>query len=156
MSINQLLASFAYAYIACLAFSFIFNLRGRFIALAPLGSSISWIVYNLMAFTNADLLQYFIATMAVSIYSEILARKYKAPVTMFLIIGLLPLVPGAGIYYTMEYAVAGNQLEFYNSLVHTLAIAGCLALGIMLVSAMFRIYFQLKQRHANKDRGCAK
>lgn len=150
MTIGKFLLFFVYAYIACLAFSFIFNLRGKFIALAPLGGSISWIVYNLMSFSGADLLQYFIATMAVSIYSEILARKYKAPVTMFLIIGLLPLVPGAGIYYTMEYCVAGNQIQFYSSLVHTLAIAGSLALGIVLVSSLFRIYFQLKMRYLEK------
>lgn len=146
MDFSQFLLCFAYAYIACLAFSFIFNLRGKFIALAPLGGSISWIVYNLFAFSGTDLLQYFIATMAVAAYSEMLARKYKAPVTMFLVIGILPLVPGAGIYYTMEHCVMGNQEEFYASLVHTLAIAGSLALGIVLVSSIFRIYFQIRAR----------
>ena len=76
-------------------------MRSKFIFLAPLGGSICWIAYNLLNFTGNDILQNFVATMAVALYSEILARIYKAPVTMFLIVGILPLVPGAGIYYTM-------------------------------------------------------
>ncbi|WP_458863719.1 threonine/serine exporter family protein [Acidaminobacterium chupaoyuni] len=146
MFFNDYILPFLYAYIACLAFSFIFGLRGKFIFLAPLGGSICWTLYLALNFTQNDLIQSFLATMAVAIYSEILARIYKAPATMFLIISILPLVPGAGIYYTMEYCVAGDQMSFYTSLVHTLAIAGALSLGIVLVSSFFRLFFQLWQR----------
>ena len=111
MPIHSLILDFIYAYIACLAFTLIYNMRGKFVLLAPLGGSIAWIIYNMMAYTESDILQNFIATMAVSLYSETMARVYKAPVTMFLVVGLLPLVPGAGIYYTMEYLVMGNQYE---------------------------------------------
>ena len=51
---------------------------------------------------GSDIFQCFIATVVVSIYSEILARKCKAPTTCFQIVSILPLVPGGGIYYTME------------------------------------------------------
>lgn len=93
--------------------------------------------------------------MAVALYSEILARIYKAPVTMFLIVGILPLVPGAGIYYTMEYCVSGNQIAFGQSLVHTLAVAGALALGIVLISSLFR-FCMLFWYHRKKKKQCKK
>lgn len=142
MQLGEIILAFVYAYVACLAFTLIYNMRGKFILLAPLGGAIGWIIYNLMAFTGNDILQNFTATMVVAVYSETMARIYKAPATMFLIVGLLPLVPGAGIYYTMEYAVSGNQIAFGQSLVHTLAIAGALALGIVLVSSLYRLCFQ--------------
>ena len=146
MPIHEILLAFLYAYVACLAFTLIYNMRGKFIFLAPLGGSICWIAYNL---------QNFVATMAVALYSEILARIYKAPVTMFLIVGILPLVPGAGIYYTMEYCVSGNQIAFGQSLVHTLAVAGALALGIVLISSLFR-FGMLFWYHRKKKKQCKK
>lgn len=156
MPIHSLILDFIYAYIACLAFTLIYNMRGKFVLLAPLGGSIAWIIYNMTAYTESDIVQNFIAIMAVSFYSEVMARIYKAPVTMFLVVGLLPLVPGAGIYYTMEYLVAGNQYAFGQSLVHTLAIAGALALGIVLVSSLFRLclmyWYHLKRKRLAKGR----
>ncbi len=142
MHLVEIIRAFLFAYVACLAFTLIYNMRGRFILLAPLGGSIGWIIYNLLAFTGNDILQNFIATMVVAVYSETMARLYKAPATMFLIVGLLPLVPGAGIYYTMDYAISGNQIAFGQSLVHVLAVAGALALGIVLVSSLYRLCFQ--------------
>ena len=74
---------------------------------------------------------------------------------MFLIVGILPLVPGAGIYYTMEYCVSGNQIAFGQSLVHTLAVAGALALGIVLISSLFR-FCMLFWYHRKKKKQCKK
>ena len=54
---------------------------------------------------------------------------FKAPVTGFLTIGILPLVPGGGIYYTMEYCVSGQTSQFIETGIHTFAIAGALAVG---------------------------
>ena len=155
MPIHEILLAFLYASVACLAITLIYNMRGKFIFLAPLGGSICWIAYNLLNFTGNDILQNFAATMAVALYSEILARIYKAPVTMFLIVGILPLVPGAGIYYTMEYCVSGNQIAFGQSLVHTLAVAGALALGIVLISSLFR-FCMLFWYHRKKKKQCKK
>ena len=39
----------------------------------------------------------------VSALAELLARLLKAPATIFLVIGIIPLVPGGGLYYTMDY-----------------------------------------------------
>ena len=40
----------------------------------------------------------FFGAVFVDLSSQILARRLKAPVIIFLIIGVLPLVPGYGIY----------------------------------------------------------
>ena len=153
MNIGEMILSFIYSYVACLAFTFIYNMRGKFIWLAPLGGAIGWLVYNAMSFTGKDILQYFVATVAIAIYSETMARIHKTPMTMFLIVALLPLVPGAGIYYTMDYCISGDQTAFGQSLVHTLAIAGSLSLGIVLVSSLFRLCtLYLRHRNSSLDK----
>ena len=82
--------------------------------------------------------------MVISIYAEIMARVCKVPVTLFLTTAVLPLVPGGGMYYTMEYCVQGEMQLFAETGLHTLALAGAIALGIMLVSSLVRMWKVMK------------
>ena len=132
-----------YSLIGCLGFCFVYNLRGSVIIFSALGGAVGWAVYLAFAFTGNDILQFFLATVALSAYAEIMARIYKAPVTVFLIVALLPLVPGSGIYYTMEYCINGNLAMFAKEGLHTLFISGSLALGILIVSSVVRMFSRL-------------
>ncbi len=128
-----------WAFFACAAFGLVYNMRGRTLALASLGGSLGWLVYLLLNFLRNDIFQFFIATVATAIYSEIMARVLKKPATEFQIVALLPMVPGGGIFYTMDYCVIGNNSMFLQTGLHTLGIAGALAMGILLVSSLFRM-----------------
>lgn len=90
-----------------------------------------------------------ISTIVVSAYAEVMARVFKAPVTGFLTIGILPLVPGGGIYYTMEYCVSGQTSQFIETGIHTFAIAGALAVGVLIVSSLVHLFqkMQLRRRY---------
>lgn len=63
------------------------------------------------------------------------------PVTGYLLVALLPLVPGGGIYYAMSYCVAGDTDRFLAELLHTFGMAAALAVGAMLASSVFRTVF---------------
>ena len=129
-----------YGFVACMAVCIVFNVRGKRIFFTSLGGAIGWFVYLLFRPLQNDIVQFFIATVAITVYSEIMARIHKVPVTGFLLIALLPMVPGGGIYYTMEYCIAGNTQMFLETGLHTLGIAGALALGILLVSSLNRLW----------------
>ena len=128
-----------WSFFACAAFGLIYNMRGKTLLLASLGGSLGWFVYLLLNFMNNDIFQFFVATIVTAIYSEIMARVLKKPATEFQIVALLPMVPGGGIFYTMDYCVIGNNEMFLKTGLHTLGIAGALAMGILLVSSLFRI-----------------
>ena len=113
------------------------------------GGALGWLVYLLANLAGGnDLISYFLAAMAIAIYSEIMARIRKYPVTSYLVISFLPLVPGAGIYNTMEYAIQGNTEMFLSQGLHTLGIAGCIAVGVLVVSSTVRmvVTFKLNRR----------
>ena len=141
MQIMENIPVFFYTFLACFSFCFIFKFHklSHMIAAAT-GGMLSWVFYLAFSFLGSDLAQYLISTIVVSAYAEVMARVFKAPVTGFLTIGILPLVPGGGIYYTMEYCINGETSLFLETGLHTLGIAGSLAVGILLVSSVVRLW----------------
>ena len=136
-----------YIFMACMGFCIVFDIRSpKHMVVASLGGSLGWLVYLLASGLNSDLLQFFIASCVISAYSECMARVLKAPVTGFLILSILPLVPGNGIYYTMEHALNGDTELFLDTLMHTLGLAGALAVGVLLVASVVRLFTTYQSR----------
>ena len=77
-----------------------------------------------------------------------MARVRKCPVTGYLLVAFFPLVPGGGIYYTMEHAINGEISLFLSSFLQTLGIAGALAVGVLLVSSAVRMWGNYHHRRA--------
>lgn len=127
-------------YIGCLGFVILFNIHGPGGLLCALGGTIAWAAY-LLAFkiSGNDLSAYFWAAMAASLYSEIMARIRKCPAISYLVISIFPLIPGASVYYTMNYAVRDEMALFADKGMHTIAIAGVIAVGVLLISTLFRM-----------------
>lgn len=129
-----------YAFFACIGFSMLFNIHGVGILICAGGGSLGWLVYLLAAhLVHSDIVQSLFAAVAISAWSEVMARLRKCPVTGYLLVALFPLVPGGGIYYTMEHAMSGDSAAFLDSLLHTLGLAGALAVGVLLVASLARV-----------------
>lgn len=137
-----------WAFLACLGFCVILNVRTG-VLICCIGAALGWLVYLLGSLGGGnDLICFFLAAMAVSVYAEIMARIRKCPVTGYLLISFLPLVPGAGIYNTMKYALQGDVDLFLDQGLHTLGIAVCLSVGVLVVSSGVRMFltFKIKMR----------
>ncbi len=132
-----------YAFLSCVAFSVFYNVKLKWIPVTCLGGALGWLVYLLLDFPS-DVPKYFVATVVIAVYSEIMARICKVPATLFLTVAFLPLVPGGGMYYTMEYCMRGETELFMETGLHTLALAGAIAVGIMLVSSLMRMWKVMK------------
>lgn len=130
-----------YSFISCFAVGMVFNIQKDHLILAAMGGSIGWAVYLCSnSFLANDIFCYFIAGLTISLYGEIMARVCKAPVTSFLTVAIIPLVPGGGMYYTMEHCIREEIQLFATTGLHTLAIAGAIALGIVTVSSLVRLW----------------
>lgn len=96
-------------------------------------------------FNVSDILSLFISSVIFSIYSEVCARFLKTPVTTLVICALIPLVPGAGMYYTMYETITGNVSNALELGLNTIASAGTLALGVIFVSTITKQVTNLKK-----------
>ena len=137
----------AYAFLACAGFCLVFNIHGPGILICCSGGALGWLIYLLAEFLTANIiLRFLLATIVITLFSEIMARIRRCPVTGYLIIALLPLVPGSGIYEAMIHCVQGETDLFLSVLLRTLGIAGALALGALLGSSVLRILLPLARR----------
>ena len=129
------------AFLSCFCFSIIYNIRGGGILICAFGGALGWSVYLLTAsIFQDDIAQTFAAALVISAYAEVMARIRKCPVTGYLLVAIFPLVPGGGIYYTMEHAINGEVDAFLASFLHTLGLAGAIAVGVLLVSSALRMW----------------
>lgn len=140
ISHNMLVQCF-FCFVGCIGFAILFNIHGPGALICALGGAATWLVY-LIAFeiSGSDLAAYFWSALFASFYSEVMARIRKYPAISYLCVSIFPLIPGAGVYYTMNYAVRGMNEQFANQGLHTAAIAGTIAVGILLASTVVRMY----------------
>ena len=142
-----------FCFIGCLGFVILFNIQGPGGLLCALGGTIAWAAYMLtIHITGNDLSAYFIAALVASFYSEVMARIRKYPAISYLVISIFPLIPGASIYYTMNYAVRGDMNAFADKMMHTIAIAGVIAVGVILVSTIFRMWTTWKRNRVKQHK----
>jgi len=136
------------ACVGCLGFSLIFNIHGPGVLLCVLGGGLSWAAYIIVLhFSGSDILAYFGAAIAAAAYSETMARIRKYPAISYLVVSIFPLIPGASIYYTTGYVVRGDMAGFADKGTHTIAIAGAIAVGILMVSTLVRLWGVWKKRN---------
>lgn len=128
------------SFIGAVGFAICFNIHGPGGLLCALGSVLAWSTYLItIHFTDNVIWANFSGAMVASLYAETMARIRKYPAISYLVVSIFPLIPGAGVYYTMTYAVQGQMDLFANNGMLTAAIAGAIALGILLVSSAFRL-----------------
>ena len=71
--------------------------------------------------------------------AEIMARIRKYPAISYLVISIFPLIPGAGVYYTTNHLINGDMVSFAAQGKHTIAIAGVIAVGILMISSLVKL-----------------
>lgn len=138
------------AFVGSIGFSILFNIHGPGMLICASGAMLTWGVYRLcLHFGCGDVMAYFWATIIAAGYAEIMARVRKYPVISYLVVSIFPLIPGAGVYFTMNYAVRGDMSSFAEQGTHTIAIAAMMAVGMLLVSTTVHLW-TIWQRKVHK------
>ena len=130
----QLLA----AYVGTVAFAVLFGVPRKYYLDSGLCGMLGWLLYlilvNHTGLSVANVV--FFATVLVTFTAMVLAIVRKCPITVYLICGIFPLVPGAGIFWT-TYNVVSEQL---GAALHTgitaLKVTVAIAFGIILVAEL--------------------
>lgn len=134
------------AFVSTVAFSIIFHTPKREWLCTGTTGAVGWLVYLVtMGLGGGTVAASFFAAVALTWISRVFSFARRAPVTVFLICGIFPLVPGAGIYYTgYHFFMSDNSLALSTGL-ETIKIAIAIALGIGIVLSMPKFFFTWSQ-----------
>lgn len=142
------------AFLSTIAFAIIFHTPRREWLYAGLTGGAGWLVYLIATGMGGGTVSAsFFATLALTWLSRVFSFSRKAPVTVFLICGIFPLVPGAGIYYTGYNFFMGSNAQALDKGLETIKIAVAIALGIGIVLSMPQFFFTFRRKNAAGRKG---
>lgn len=131
-----------------LGFALFFQVRRQHLAMAALGGSLSWLCYLVVRENCAGVfLSSLVAAVVICLWSEAIARVRKAPANVFLIPGIVPLLPGGALYYAMSGIVSGDLDQFVQKGRETALVAVGIAGGIVIGSEIVRLIMSIQLRH---------
>lgn len=134
------LPAFFLAFFASGAFAYFYYSLRRDIVFSALFGAIGWIVYLVLSsFSAGPAAGCFAGALAVGVCSEFVSRIFGKPATVYIVPGIIPLVPGGGMYETMLFSVWGNRAAASSAGFSTLSVAFAIAVALALVSSFFRL-----------------
>ncbi len=133
--------------IGTVGFSLIFSTRLCHVSYAAIGGFIACLAYLLaLQWGNLDAFwANMLAATAAAVYSYICATVRKAPRNIFLIACMIPLVPGSGLYYTMDYLISHETDMAMQYLSATLQTALGISAGFVFVTACYQAFEHIRR-----------
>ena len=128
------------AFVGTASFAVLFGVPRKFYTATGVCGTLGWLGYLTLTqiLGTSGVEANFFATMIVVLSAYYFAIKLKCPVIIFLVCGIFPLVPGAGVFWTSYYIVSDQLQAALNS--GFLACKGTFAIvfGIIIITEVCR------------------
>lgn len=147
---EQILIQIISATIGSIGFALVFNVKRDKFRYVIFGAFLGITAYFIAdSVTHSTFVSNLIAAVVCTASAEFMARWRKAPATLFLIIHIIPLVPGGSLFYCMRSFVLQDQASFKSYGLSTLYASAGIAVGILLVTSFISIIYSYKRPEAH-------
>ncbi len=150
--IRDIVVNVAVPFVGTVAYVVLFNVPRKYYLSCGITGTVAWLVYRGMSMVGSAAVASFFAALAAVFLSRMLTVRMRCPITIFLLAGIIPLVPGAGIYYTSYYLVTDQLFLAADTGMDALKVAVAIVLGIAFVVSIPREVFQRHYWHGRKRR----
>jgi uncharacterized membrane protein YjjB (DUF3815 family) len=129
-----------YAFLCTVGFAILFNIPKKNIIQSGVVGAVGWVTYiSAQSVLASVVFAAFAGAFAVGITGEVFARIYKEPGTLFVVPGIIPLVPGYGLYYAMLQSVEKNYDAAIQSGLETFLVAIAIASAVISTTSIGRM-----------------
>lgn len=143
----HLLTQFILAIFATGGFCLIFRVPLRHIPVCMAIGGLGWVTYEIsMYYYASPSIGCFFGACNVGLLSTIASRMFKDASTIFVIPGILCLVPGSAIFNTMAALLRDDFSSAMDVGMQTLLMAGAIAFGLLVIGAVIRVFFALMRK----------
>lgn len=130
------------ATIGSIAFSLLYGVPKQYYPWCGITGGVGWFVYLLVKMIAGSFFGALASAVVIVLLSRIFAVRKHCPVTIFLIAGIFPLVPGAGICMTSYHMVVNDLREALTTGMSAMKVAIAIVLGIVLVFGLPQSFFR--------------
>jgi len=137
----ELLQGIVLAFMSAVGFSVLFNIPRRSILSAGFCGAVGWGMYLLIfSSSQSAVLASFCGALAVGLSGEFFAKICKKPATIYVVPGIIVLVPGYGFYQAMHLLTGGKHMEAAKVGSQAFFIAIAIACGILITVSIMKIF----------------
>lgn len=142
--IHWLVVNVVCPFLGTIAFAVMFNVPKRFYTSCGVIGTLGWLVYCITVRPTSPAIASFFGTLVVVLISRVMTVRMKCPITMFMIPGIFPLIPGASVYY-MAYDLVMSETKQAGQIGFVaLKIAFGIVLGIASAVSIPREVFSIE------------
>lgn len=143
---------------ACIGFAMYFNVRPKWVPIATIGGVVAEAIFLWLngagyfeGMIGGIFMPIFCASIFAAVFAEGCSQLLKAPTTVFYITAVIPLIPGRGLYYTMQNFVQQNwdACAFFG--IQTLQSVLGIAIGIVVVWAILKTCENISDHRFQKN-----
>ncbi|MGS2778479.1 threonine/serine exporter family protein [Robertmurraya sp. GLU-23] len=121
-----------FSFLAAAAFGIIFNAPKSSLIQSGFVGMLGWIIYILFTMNGADAVNAtLIASFVIAVASQVFAKLYRTPIIIFIVAGIIPLVPGGMAYDAMRNFVENDYNIALALAAKAFLISGAIAMGIV-------------------------
>jgi uncharacterized membrane protein YjjB (DUF3815 family) len=145
----EILAQGITSFIATSAFGILFNAPKRTLVKCGLIGMGGWLLYFLLeGYLNDAVTATLAATVFIAVLSQEMAKRFKTPVIIYSVAGVIPLVPGGLAYETMRNFVENDYNTALASAAKVMMLAGVIAFGLVLSEVINQVIRKVTTRKA--------
>ncbi|TCP28979.1 uncharacterized membrane protein YjjB (DUF3815 family) [Scopulibacillus darangshiensis] len=134
------------SFIASAAFGVLFNVPRR--SLLPCGfvGMLGWLVYFELNNVEFDsVVATLVAAFVIAAISHMFAKRYKLPIIIFSVAGIIPLVPGGLAFNAMKHFVQNDYNAALEMAAKAFMISGAIAVGLVLSEVINHVLRNMKK-----------
>lgn len=131
------------SFIAASTFGVIFNAPKKSLFYCGLVGMTGWLAYSFVNHLNNDqVIASFAGSFSVAFVAHLMAKKFKMPMIIFSVAGIIPLVPGGSAYNAMRHVVEKDYGVAVEYAALALMISGSIAMGLVFAEIITQIWLK--------------
>ncbi len=140
------------SFIAATAFGVVFNAPKKSLPYCGLVGMTGWLVKEyVLEFSGDQIIASFSGAFTIAFVAHIMAKKFKMPMIIFSVAGIIPLVPGSFAYNAMRNVVEKDYGVAVEYAAYALMISGSIAMGLVFAEILTQIWKELWMRMKKRE-----
>lgn len=139
----DLITNIVISFIATACFGVIFNAPVKAIPWCGFVGSVGWTSSYILGNLGFDEVHYsLMGAFVIAIVAHYFARKFRMPMIVFSVSGIIPLVPGGIAYNAMRSILEKDYLSGMEGSMRAFIISGALAMGLVFAEVMMQLVYR--------------